>query len=250
MLKSVKVLKLVCPACAIGLSVLEFFLEDGKISESKIKSMIKTEIAQEMTSSLIAGLLAKIKTAKMRLEDQDIKSAETLVLEALNIIVVHVKNKDLERWINEFHDIKNELIFMFHILVINKILMDTYQAVGVSISKDSRMEEFKKNNGIIKELALNKRKATLSRKLESESLHRTYSHYFFHDYLFNKHEDYYIVKGDGPGVARKNKYRKNYNNKIEIMNNQVVVSFEEYKKMALEKFERDIENVATENDIG
>ena len=38
MLKSVKVLKLVCPACAIGLSVLEFFLEDGKISESKIKS--------------------------------------------------------------------------------------------------------------------------------------------------------------------------------------------------------------------
>ena len=37
--------------------------------------------------------------------------------------------------------------------------------------------------------------------------------YFFHDYLFNKHEDYYIVKGDGTGVARKNKYRKNYNSK-------------------------------------
>jgi flagellin-specific chaperone FliS len=67
----------------------------GKISESQIKSMIKTEIAQEMTSSLIAGLLAKIKTAKMRLENQDIKSAETLVLEALNIIVVHVKKNDI-----------------------------------------------------------------------------------------------------------------------------------------------------------
>ena len=33
------------------------------------------------------------------------------------------------------------------------------------------------------------------------------------------------------------------------MNNQVVVSFEEYKKMALEKFERVRENVATKNDI-
>jgi len=248
--KALKFLKYVGPACSITLGVLEFMTgEDGTLNKQDVISIVKQEVYKELSEMILIQLKANIRSANQHVEDNDLKSAEILVLECLNIMYSFHKTGKFYQWSENLSN-REKILFLYKFFLVNKFLLFTYEQLSTSEQKENRLKEFAEPVNKMKNFILEEREMALYiGELEITQLDKQITSFHYRAYLKIKDEFYDSLYEycenfrlcDKHGYASSEK-KKKFNEKKELAQ-QKINQWLSYKENLIAKWKEDLNSL-------